>query len=137
MNCETTRELLALRLYDELERDEGARIDAHLAECGDCRALDADLGRGLGRLGASPAVLERAAEPAARRFRSVHVVAAFAAGWLVSGLLYTALAESTPTPPAAGGATSVEVASTFRRSDPPPPAERVGRLAPLGAWMRR
>jgi hypothetical protein len=128
MNCETTRELLALRLYDELERDEGARLDAHLADCAACRAKADELEQGLGRLAAASELAPLPAAPTPR-FHGWQVAAAFAAGLAVSWFLVPsgALPKSASAPAAA----------SFRRADPPPPASGEGRLAPLGAWLRR
>ena len=45
---ETFRELLALRLYGELEPDESARLARHLTDCAACREEAGALERGLG-----------------------------------------------------------------------------------------
>lgn len=47
---ETWRELLALRLYDELDPEEAARLAHHLAGCAACRDEAAAIERGLGSL---------------------------------------------------------------------------------------
>ena len=80
MNCENIRELLALRLYDELEGSEGARVDAHLTDCGACRKAAAELERGLGRLRVASIPAAAPARPAHLRFRARHVAAARADG---------------------------------------------------------
>ncbi len=133
MNCETNRELLALRLYGELEGDEGERVDAHLASCAACRATAAELERGLGLLRAAPPALESPDSWARARFRGHHLAASFAAGLLVSWLLIAGLAARQATsedlPPVAE--------SSFRRAAPPPAASRPERLGLLGAWLRQ
>lgn len=48
-SCEPFRELLALRLFDELDADEAPRLDEHLASCEACRAFEGELALGLGR----------------------------------------------------------------------------------------
>ncbi len=54
-DCEPFRELLALRLYDELSNDEDRRLGEHLQQCHDCTAFAGELEVGLGRQPASPA----------------------------------------------------------------------------------
>jgi predicted anti-sigma-YlaC factor YlaD len=41
--CRQGRELISLRLDDELSELEQARLDSHLRVCADCRAYEADL----------------------------------------------------------------------------------------------
>ena len=47
MTNHLTEEDLILRYYGETDRADGPRVDAHLAECGDCQAANAQLRRVL------------------------------------------------------------------------------------------
>ena len=125
----TFRELLALRLYGELDPADGPRLDAHLAGCAACRALAGELVRDLGALvplsapdGDLPAGwrerLSAAARPApAPRARPW---LAFAAG-LAAGLLCMALAQDLG-PAARSGASGANPAVRTATNAPAEPA---------------
>jgi anti-sigma factor RsiW len=53
MNHETMRERIALRTYGELDAEEAAVLEEHLAACEDCRRYAASFAEGLGRIAAS------------------------------------------------------------------------------------
>jgi anti-sigma factor RsiW len=53
MTHETFHELIALRLYGELDAAETARLEEHLASCTDCRAVALELEETLGAVHAS------------------------------------------------------------------------------------
>lgn len=154
------RELLALRLYDELDPAETTRLDAHLAECSACRAYDAELVAGLGSLrpvredAALPADwrarLERSVEAAPRPAHRPHPAWTFAAG-LAAGLLAMALlrAEGGGDPIDPGSGTSPTGTAqatnlgptahpllTGSLREPPPRATGGGQLAYLGSALR-
>ena len=128
-DCDRYEELAALRLYGELEGDEGPRLEAHLAGCARCRATAEGLRRGLGRLrGPTPLV-------ARRRPRAwLAPAAAFAAG-VSCALAWSALAR----PPASSGAPAptAVVEPAFARATPPPQARDRGLGAVLAAVSRR
>ena len=60
--CRQGRELISLRLDDELSELEQARLDSHLRVCPDCRAYEADL------MGATRMLRAAALEPVERPF---------------------------------------------------------------------
>jgi anti-sigma factor RsiW len=53
MNHETMRERIALRTYGELDAEEAAVLEEHLAACEECRRYGASFAEGLGRIAAS------------------------------------------------------------------------------------
>ena len=60
--CRQGRELISLRLDDELSELEQARLDSHLRVCEDCRAYEADL------MGATRMLRAAGLEPVERPF---------------------------------------------------------------------
>jgi hypothetical protein len=93
MDCETTRDLLPLRLRSELLRHEATRVDAHVAACAECRA-DRALLEALARSAATvPAGLEQrviaaVAAPVRHRWLPTGVaMAATLAAALIGGAL--------------------------------------------------
>jgi predicted anti-sigma-YlaC factor YlaD len=106
------REALALALYDELDADERAALEAHLRECADCRAFSDALREGLGRTGRATAATDDL--PAGWRAalqtglqpdvgsnvlrRSLPLAASFAAGLIVAALVSRAASATHPAP---------------------------------------
>ncbi len=142
---EEYRELLALRLYGECDEREGARLDAHLAECEDCRRFARDLDAGLGRVAARadgddlpPGWLERVSA-AAREERPARRGAAWwaaAAGFLI-GLATMALVRTGPRESGAPGERSVVREERARPAgDVPVSTAGPGPLARLAAQRR-
>jgi len=161
MKHESFRELLALRLYGEIEPDERDRLDEHLDSCADCRTFARELEDGLGSLRASPA--ERASDdlPAdwrerLRRASSDHAsssrslrwwssIAAFAAG-ILAALIVTRGGDA-PAPRGDRAATGLvasndkagelSIYSRFHGATPPPLASTEGQLARLADYWKR
>jgi len=133
-------ELLALRLYGELDAAAAAGLEAHLGECAACRRLERELGSGLGALVPASAADDlpaswqeglRARLGGAPRRRGALVgllapAAAFAAGLILMAALRPAQPQPAPTP--------VAVIAPFERESPPPPAPFRGQLA---RWENR
>jgi anti-sigma factor RsiW len=130
-------ELLALRLYGELDAAAAAELDAHLHACAACRRLERELGAGLGALAPGPAAddlpagweerlrgrLADAPRGRGALLRLFAPAAAFAAGVLVTAALR-------PAPPRPGPTQAPPVAAAaFERESPPPPAPFRGQLA--------
>lgn len=162
MNHDEYRELLALRLYGELDPGEDLRLEEHLEHCPECRALDAELATGLGALrGEDLSELEvdlpdgwsealsagLRAEPQQRapaldrRTGWLFAAAGFAAGLLCAAALFAGEGKrDTPAPPAlpAGDGQVAEAPrDAFHRDVPPPPARASRQLAQLAAiWGR-
>ena len=152
-------ELLALRLYGELEAGDVSRVEAHLAECAACRTFAGELEHGLGRVAMASADdlpgdwrarLERevAASPPASPARGVVAPQSFllgtalglAAGLLVAWGLIVAMpskdAAPQPTYVASNGSADgapVEVALATL----PPKAQAGGELARLSLYLRK
>jgi predicted anti-sigma-YlaC factor YlaD len=151
------RELLALRLYGELDDAGRARLDDHLTHCAACRAFDVELERGLGQL--ASAVPERdlpsgwrerlerqVAQPALRTWRpsfGLGAVAGLAAGVLIAwGVVATGSgwgARAVRVASNAGpAAESAPVAGVGRGSDAlPPKARGGGELERLTSYLRK
>jgi hypothetical protein len=93
IDCETTRELLPLRIRSELLPHEATRVDAHVAACAECRADQALLGTIARGVAAVPAGLEQRvlaaiAAPAPRRWVPAGLaMAATLAAALIGGAL--------------------------------------------------
>ena len=118
MSCENIRELLALRLYDELEGSEGARVDAHLLDCEACRKAAAELERGLGRLRVASNSAAPPGPPALGCFHVRHVAAAFAAGLLASWFAsWFATSALVPRGSETAAVSSASASADFRRAD--------------------
>jgi anti-sigma factor RsiW len=163
MSCDPYRELLALRLYDELDDGERRRLEGHLARCPACRAAEVELRAGLGRLivDAAPAELpadwaERLHEEVATAEGSAAIVhrpgwwrlagerpvaaaavVGFAAGVLFAWLVATGGAAPAGVEDRLDRGAEVASASGFRRADPPPLAARGGGLTPLATWLQQ
>lgn len=146
MEHEPWRERLALELYGELEGDESARLEEHLAGCGECRAFGDELRAGLGRAtvgsasgGAAGEDLVRilaglpARAPAAPRPRALRAFVLGAAAGLAAGVLVM----SEPFRGGASGAEPPGESASFARPTPPPLARTGGELAQLGSYLRR
>jgi anti-sigma factor RsiW len=162
MKHESFRELLALRLYGELEANDGARLADHLTDCPDCRQFARELAAGLGALRAAPVQQAEGEIPAdwrerlrrstaaetgpgrtTRRWASLRSplwasAAAFAAGVLVATLLMRR-ANDNPIDLVASndGARVPSIYERFNGSTPPPQATTAGQLARWGEYMKR
>jgi len=143
MDHDVFQELLCLRLYGELDADDGARLDAHLGACAACRSFALELEGSLGELARRPAEpdalpAEWAVRRAALRPRSRRWIpwVAFVAG-LAAGIACAFLLRSPA--PARPGAAPLQVAELDSaipfapRAEPPPPSACRGPLARLGA----
>jgi anti-sigma factor RsiW len=162
MNHESYRELLALRLYGELDGADRALVDEHLKTCADCRALAGELESGLGALRA--ARIDRGADeiPADWRerlrrstiaaSRSVRLspfwsaAAAFAAGILLATVLAHRSNDRSGDPSGDlvarsiarnDGAHPLSIYERFNGSMPPPSASTDGQLARLSEYWKR
>ena len=123
------QELLALRLYGELDPADGPRLDAHLAGCAACRALAGELERVLGALvplsapdGDLPAGWRERLSAAAQHARPARARPwlAFAAG-LAAGMLCMALAQGLG-PATRDGASATNAAVRTATNAPAEPA---------------
>ena len=151
MNHETCHELLCLRLYGELDRDEERTLDEHLSSCAECRAFGAELDGSLGTLArAAPRVYELPdgwhaqlvkRVQRTRSHRRLLPWATFAAGIAAGIALMLALwASNDHARPHLEGAglAQLDGAPPFvLRADPPPPATGRGPLARLGDLRQR
>lgn len=139
------RELLALRLYGELDPAETQRLDAHLAACAACRAFGGELARGLGALAPSaaeaaggdlPAGWRERLDAAVRPAPRTRTLLAFAAG-LAAGIVAMTLARGAPpappSEPAAPSAT-VRLSTNAGRTDSPLSAAETPPRAPGHAY---
>jgi anti-sigma factor RsiW len=149
---DTFRELSALRLYDELEPAEQARLERHLAACASCAAHAHELAAGLGRLarGAFADDLpgdwrERLSEGlgAERRQGALRSPLWVAAASFLAG---ATLAWTVAVPAAGGGGAAPgarlgppaeALAGAFERATPPPRARDHGMLPLLELYLRR
>jgi len=151
MNCRDYRELLALRLYDELDAPETDRLQAHLEACAACRAYAAELDLGLGRLareapddlpaGWAEQLRSRVAnDPARRRSRAwrtwIGVAAGFVLGLGCSSWWRDAGEQAPATDAPTGRVAAVGGETGFRRATPPPLALSGGDLDRLQTWLR-
>lgn len=146
MNHERFQELLALRLYGEVDAAERAELDAHLATCAACaraaRELDAGLGTfvPLARSGAPGDLAPRLAralareESAARWSRWIPAAASFAAGALATWLVVRG--GGAPDAPHASGLPPTTW-ERFHADTPPPAAASSGSLARWTDYARR
>ena len=161
MKHEAFREMLALRLYGELEPDEQARLDQHLRMCADCRSFASELESGLGSLRAVR--VERASDelPAdwRERLRRSTIdeprrarlspwwssAAAFAAGILVATILARRGGALAPRGEGSAGglvarndgARELSIYARFNGATPPPLASTEGQLARLGEYWKQ
>jgi hypothetical protein len=133
MDHEPFHLLLALRLYDELDPQEAADLDHHLAACVPCQRRGRELELGLGAqlpsladvlpegwTDSSPTTTRPERRVGLRRWMTV--AASFAAGLI--------LALTWPDAPEPGPSTVAEPQG-FERPAPPPVAPTRGRLAAL------
>ena len=159
MNHDEYRELAALGLYSELAPAEAARLEAHRAECAECRRFQAELEASLGALARDASTDERfeatfrrttaalealpEREPARipRPWVDRRSLVAFAAGLLAAWLLFRIGAEPESVPgshsTAMGGDSPARVASAFARTEPPPPATPSGPFSILASARGR
>lgn len=155
MDHQRARELCALRLYDELDAEDLAPLEAHLAGCPTCSTFERELRAGLGSMlpRESPADLPPGWRE--RLERDVAPVPAAPAtglgGWArlaASFLLGAALAWSlsgAPGQPAAGPGAGARLARTdagsadgsLARATPPPRAPDLGRWGLALGYLRR
>jgi hypothetical protein len=147
-------ELLALRLYGELDPSESARLDAHLKVCGACRTFAGELEHGLGALALSapeaaagadlPAGWRARLDAAVRPAPRARPLLVFAAG-LAAGLCAMALARGAPPLPP-GGTTApsaaLHLSTNAGRTDSPlsaaahPPRAPGHAYAALGEYLQ-
>lgn len=150
MNHEHFREQIALRLYGELDVDETRALDLHVGGCADCRAFEARLGDGLGRVRELARThgdvelpadwserLREATRPSRRLSPWWTAVTSFAAGILVTALALhrgdaPASTSNDPRPTADESSYAHYLSET-----PPPPATGSGQLARLSAYLKR
>lgn len=138
MTHATYRELLALRLYDELDEDESRDLDAHLSDCAECRAYASELESGLGVLAKQGPVVNDLPDGWMDRLRTevqqipaplhrpwIIAAASFAAGVLLTLVLNAPEVPANETPTRAPSA-------SFERAEPPAPAPTRGRFTQLG-----
>ena len=148
MNLEEAKELLALRLYDELSPAESAALDRFLEESAEARAYARELEQGLGRCKAAAERdasdelpsdwterLRAATREAATRRTPLRLVATFAAG-LAAGLLVMSALRSErgmalPDPAVAPSSIAMASYEFALRAAPPP------RATGGGAFSRR
>jgi len=152
MKHESYHELLALRLYGELDANDERRLARHLAECEECALFARDLEATLGAVKTADERLRRDELPAdwderlraaTRPPRSLRPLVAFVAG-LAAGLLVTWTARPTPPPSVPVGEPSTRVATSsddepsfVARTAPPPRATTPGQLGQLRAYIGR
>jgi anti-sigma factor RsiW len=129
MDCETTRELLPLRIRGELLPHETTRVDAHVAACAECRAdeaLLAALARGVAAVpaGLEQRVLAAIATPVRHRWVPAGIaMAATLAAALIGGALLMQRAGYDLTPDGVPGGVVLEelmapMVSWFMHDDP-------------------
>lgn len=142
MTHERYKELLALRLYDELNGDETGELDTHLEGCDGCRAYERELAGGLGSTmppaaadlpegwsDALRALVHDTPAPATPLRPWLVAAGSFAAGVALTLAIARGDGPSRETP----HEQSTEVAPTtpFERSAPPTPAASSGRFTLL------
>ena len=149
MTHESMRELIALRLYGEIDAGERERLERHLGTCAECRAYASEIEAGLGALaGGTHEALElpgdwperlREATREARRRAPIPVwwaaVASFAAGVLAAAMIGRGGTDGPASAPQPG-----RIPTTWERfhgEAPPPLATSEGQLARLGGYLRR
>lgn len=153
MKHERMRELLALRLYDEIEPEEQLELASHLASCIECARFAGELDSGLGRLREEAAraadaqlpagwdarlAAATSAHPRSIRARDLALVAAGIAAGVLLVLAWSALR---PAPEASTGVARLDAEAPaflrFRGDAPPPPATGGGPAARYLAWQTR
>jgi anti-sigma factor RsiW len=154
MKHDEFREMLALRLYGELDERGRAELDAHLRACADCRRFASELDVGLGALRQPRAAADELELPPDWRERLQRAAddgrgrvpispwwtsaAAFAAGLLAAMLWFhrpSDRALDAPRRDDADGAALIY--RHFLGKVEPPPAATNGTLARLGDYRTR
>ena len=149
MMHENFRELIALRLYGEIEEKDRSRLQAHLSGCDACARYAREIEAGLGALSrggrASGAEdlpadwaerLREATRETAPRRRALSwwaAAASFAAGAIATAVV--ARGPSSPVPAVTTGDASIW--SRFHREEPPPLATTEGQLSRLTGYLGR
>jgi anti-sigma factor RsiW len=144
---EEFRELIALRLYGEIDGEERARLERHLGSCETCARFASEIEAGLGALPRgmrSRAGVElppdwteslREATREVRVGRGVApwwtAVAGFAAGVIATAVIVRG--PALPAPPQA----ALSTWDRFHREEPPPLATTEGQLARLSEYLKR
>jgi anti-sigma factor RsiW len=145
MNHETFHELIALRLYDEIDASDRSRLEAHLEICAACRVFAAEIEQGLGAVARAQRTeadlpadwterMRRAtlASPPLRRLTPWWTaVAGFAAGVIAT----IAIARGPAQAPA--NVATISTWERFHRDAPPPAATTEGPFARLGEYRKR
>jgi len=151
MRHEEIRELCALQLYDELDADEAARLEAHLTGCDECASFARELRAGLGRLADAPphddlpaGWRERLAHeslapwaPARRALPLLPLAASFLAGAALAWGLSAAAGGGPPAGVELELAQGPAAGSTFALPSPPPRARDRGTLGLLARGLQR
>jgi len=153
MKHEWMRELIALRLYGEVE--ERDRLEEHLEGCADCRRFAQELESGLGTLARASLATARAprddglpADWTARLREATRppprapwlrpwwtAVAGFAAGVVAAAVIDRGSLGGTPSgPPPEAAATTWE---RFHGEKAPPLAKTEGQIRRLGEYRKR
>jgi predicted anti-sigma-YlaC factor YlaD len=150
MNHEQIRELLALRLYGEIEPDEERALVEHLRECRECARFARELEQGLGRTrelretADLPAGWDASLADATARLRrrswmreALLVGSGLAAGVLAM-LAWSAFSSPRATVPSiASSYPDAPAFLRFQHDTPPPLATAGGPAARYLAWQAR
>ena len=144
---EPFRELIALRLYEEIDEVERTRLERHLAVCADCSRYASEIESGLGgiaRGASSSADLDLPADWTQRLREATQETAVrghflpwwAAAASFAAGVIATAVIARGPSAPAPARE-STSTWDQFHREEPPPLASTEGQLARLSEYLRR
>lgn len=145
MKHEDMRELLALRLYGEIDDAQRERLEAHVASCEDCRTFAHELERGLGAVqpglaeddGAWIVALERSIEREESVRRNAHwwvAAAGFAAGFLAFWLVTRVQHPTAPSDEQSANR-AISPYERFLGDAPPPRSDSRGELSRLGDYL--
>jgi len=153
MNHEQIHELLALRLYAEIDTEEEHRLREHLALCAECARFERELQAGLGRARTLEsraagsdlpsdweADLADATAGLRRRgwVREVLLVGSGLAAGVLGMLAWSALSSPTASPQAiASTDPDAPAFLRFQGEEPPPPATAGGPVTRFLAWQAR